>query len=98
MRSVFAVIAGLVFTGVITTFVDMLLHATGFYPPMDQAQSLTHVQALVATGYRIPISVIGAWLTARMAPNRPMRHALILGVIGTILGLGGVVVASKLNL
>jgi hypothetical protein len=98
MRSVFAVIAGLVFTVVITTFVDMLLHAVGFYPPIDQPQALTHGQALVATLYRIPISIVGAWLTARIAPNRPMRHALILGVIGTIVGAIGAVATWNMNL
>jgi hypothetical protein len=47
--------------------------------------------ALLATSYRVVISIAGAWLTARLAPDKPMKHALILGVVGTFLGLVGVV-------
>jgi len=54
-------------------------------------QLLDDGHALVATLYRIVISVADAWLTARLAPARPMKHALILGGIGVVLGLVGVV-------
>jgi len=37
------------------------------------------------------IIVGGAWLTARLAPDKPMKHALILGWVGTVLGILGVV-------
>ena len=52
-------------------------------------EPLTDALALLATSYRIVISVAGAWLTARLAPARPMKHALILGGVGTVLGLVG---------
>jgi RsiW-degrading membrane proteinase PrsW (M82 family) len=35
------------------------------------------------------ITVGAAWLTARLAPDRPLRHAIILGYVGTVLGLAG---------
>jgi hypothetical protein len=88
--SVWAVIAGVLVTVAITTLVDVLLHVFGVYPPMGQP--LSNALALVATGYRIVISIGAAWLTARLAPDRPLRHALILGYVGTLLGLVGVVV------
>jgi len=96
MRSVFAVVAGFVFTAVFTTFVDMLLHAAGVYPPLGEPMG--HGLALLATAYRVPITIVGAWLTARMAPKQPMRHVLILGVIGTLAGLVGVVVTWNMGL
>ena len=46
---------------------------------------------MLATSYRIVISVAGAYLTARLAPDQPMKHALILGIVGTLLGSIGVV-------
>lgn len=88
-QSIWAVVAGVLFIIVVTTLVDIVLHATGVFPPMDQP--IDDPLALLATSYRIPISIGGAWLTARLAPDRPMRHALILGVVGTVLGLVGVV-------
>jgi hypothetical protein len=53
---------------------------------------------LIATSYRIVISIAGGWLTARLAPANPMKHALILGIVGTILGIVGIAVTWKLAL
>jgi hypothetical protein len=44
------------------------------------------------------ISVGGAWLTARLAPSQPMKHALILGYVGVVLGLGGVIATWNMSL
>jgi hypothetical protein len=61
-------------------------------------QPLTDTLAVVATSYRIVISIAGAWLTARLAPHSPMKHAIILGVAGTILGVVGVVATWNLGM
>lgn len=88
-KSIGAVFAGVLFVIVATTIVDIVLHLTGVYPPMQE--SLTDRLAGLATSYRVIIGVGGGWLTARLAPHKPMKHALILGLVGTVLGLGGVV-------
>ena len=89
-KSVLAVFFGVVFIIVVTTLVDIVLHVTGVFPPMDQP--LTDSLAVLATCYRIVISIAGAWLTARLAPDKPMKHALALGYVGTVLGLVGLAV------
>ena len=91
MKSVWAVIAGVLFIIVVSTLVDVLLHAIGVYPPWDQP--IDDRLALVATAYRIVISIAGAWITAWLAPSQPMRHAMILGYVGVVLGLIGVIVS-----
>jgi hypothetical protein len=88
-KSVWAVVAGVIFIIVVTTLVDILLHVARIFPPMDQP--LDDSLALLATSYRIIISIAGAWLTARLAPDKPMKHAMTLGYVGVILGLIGVV-------
>jgi hypothetical protein len=88
-KSVWAVVAGVLFIIIVTTVIDIALHALGVFPPMDQP--LDDKLSLLATSYRIVISIGGAWLTARLAPANPMKHALILGLVGTVLGLVGVV-------
>ena len=88
-KSIVPLVAGVVFVVVVTTLVDVVMHATGVYPPWDQP--IDDKLALLATSYRIVISIGGAWLTARLAPTKPMKHALILGLVGTVLGLVGVV-------
>ncbi len=88
-KSVWAVVAGVLVIIVVTTLVDIVLHAAGVFPPMGQP--INEPLALLATSYRIVISVGGAWLTARFAPDKPMKHAMILGYVGVVLGLVGVV-------
>ena len=88
-KSIWAVVAGVLFIIIVTTLVDIALHALGVFPPMDQP--LDDRLSLLATSYRVVISIGGAWLTARLAPAKPMKHALILGLVGTVLGLVGVV-------
>ena len=95
-KSVIAVVVGLVTVIVATTAVDVVLHAVGVYPPMNQP--IDDALAALATAYRLVISVAGAYLTARLAPNGPMRHALILGVLGVVLGLVGAVATWNLGL
>lgn len=43
----------------------------------------------IATGYRLLFQVLGGWLTARLAPVKPMKHVWILGGIGQVLSLLG---------
>ncbi len=95
-KSFLAVFVGVLFVIVVTTLVDMALHAVGFYPSSDQP--LSDSLAVVATAYRIIISIAGAWITARLAPQDPVKHALILGVVGTVLGLVGVVATWNLGM
>jgi hypothetical protein len=88
-RSIWAVVAGVLVIIVASTLVDIVLHAIGVFPPMDQP--INDSLALLATSYRVVISIGGAWLTARLAPDKPLKHAMILGIVGTVLGLVGVV-------
>ena len=46
-RSIVALVAGLLFILVVTTLVDLALHATGVFPPMKQP--ITDSLALLAT-------------------------------------------------
>jgi hypothetical protein len=89
-RSIGAIVAGLLFIFIVTTIVDVVLHAAGVFPPWGQPMS----DALfgVATAYRIVISIAGCYITARMAPDRAMAHALWLGVIGVVISAIGAAV------
>jgi len=86
-RSVLAIVAGIVFVVVVTTIVDVVLHAVEIYPPWDKP--IDDAQAALATAYRVVIGVAGAWLTARLAPAKPMTHAMILGAVGVVLATVG---------
>ena len=95
-KSIWAVVAGVLFIIVASILVDIVLHVAGVYPPMGQP--IGDALALLATSYRFLIGIGGGWLTARLAPDKPMKHALILGAVGIVLGLLGVVLTWNQNL
>ena len=95
-QSIWAVVAGVLFTIVVTTLVDIVLHVVHVFPPMGQP--LDDRLSAIALSYRIPITIAGAYLTARVAPGNPMKHAMILGVVGTALGGLGVVATLGKNM
>jgi len=95
-RSVWAVVAGVLFVVGVTTGVDIVLHAASILPP--SSEPLDHASAVLALSYRIVISVAGAWLTARLAPGSPMKHALVLGLVGVVLASLGAVATWNLGL
>jgi hypothetical protein len=88
-RRIAAVVAGLVAIFAITTATDVALHASGIFPGWDQRMS--DPLFALATAYRVGYGVLGSYITGRLAPDRPMRHALVLGVIGVVLSIAGAI-------
>lgn len=86
-RSIAAAIAGLVAIFVLSLGTDAVLHATGVFPAFGQPMS-DGLFAL-ATAYRVVYGIAGSYLTARLAPDRPMAHALALGFVGFCLSTVG---------
>ena len=78
LRSTFAVIAGFVAIFVLSLATDQVLHSLGVYPPWGEPMRATSLN-LLALSYRLVYDTFGCYLTARLAPRHPMRHALILG-------------------
>jgi hypothetical protein len=88
-RSTAAVLAGFASIFAVTTAVDVALHAAHVFPPFGEYTSSGPL--LIATGYRLVINTAGSYLTARLAPVRPLLHALVLGAIGFVLSIAGAV-------
>ena len=88
-RRIGAVIAGLVVVGILDLGIDSILHATGVYPPWLQPMSTS--LWLLAIGYCTIDGITGGYIAAWLAPDRPVTHALVLGLIGVILSAAGVV-------
>ena len=88
-RRIGAVLGGLLAIFVVTTAIDVALHATGVFPPLGERPS--DPLFVLATAYRVAIAVAGCYLAARLAPDRPMQHALILGAIGVVLSTAGAI-------
>lgn len=96
LRSVGAVLAGFIFIGLTHTGVDAILEKIGVLPKGN-----LHVGPgliLMVIGYRAVLSLIGCYITARLAPNSPMKHALVLGIVGLLLSTVGAIVTANMNL
>ncbi|HMG84407.1 MAG TPA: hypothetical protein VK574_01615 [Terracidiphilus sp.] len=88
-RSILAVLAGII-AGVAVTFgTDLVLHAIHLFPAWDQRAP--DGRLMLATAYRAVYSVGASYLTARLAPYSPMKHALAGGAIGFIMSLAGAI-------
>ena len=46
---------------------------------------------VLATAYRTVFAIAGCYITARLAPDRPMMHALVLGSVGVVRSTAGAV-------
>src|SRR5882724_10723670 len=88
LRRIGAVLAGLLVVVILDLGIDVLLHATGIYPPWFQPMRTS--LWLIAIGYRTFDGIAGGYTVARLAPDRPVQHSLVLGVIGLIMSIAGV--------
>src|SRR5688572_26643562 len=91
-RSVGAVLLGFIVVVVLSLGTDQVLHVLQVYPPWGQPMWETSLNAL-ALSYRIVYTLLGGFITARLAPRAPMRHVTILALIGLAVGTAGAIVA-----
>jgi hypothetical protein len=83
------VLAGALAAIVLSIGTDVAMNAAGIFPPLGEP--MRDSLLLLATVYRTVYGVAGSYLTARLAPDRPMAHALTLGVLGLIASIAGTV-------
>ena len=99
LKSIGAVIAGLVAIFVLSYGTDAVLEAAGILQagaPLPMRGSELLITTILV--YRLVYSVIGCYIAARLAPNYPMRHALVLGALGLVGSIGGAIVAAQQSL
>jgi len=89
-RSIGAVLAGALASIVLSIGTDAVLRGTGIFPSLGQP--MNDALLLLATAYRTVYGVAGSYIAARLAPDRPMAHALALGIMGLVVSLVGAVV------
>ncbi len=88
-RRIFAVLAGFAVVVILSIVTDGVMHATGVFP---QSAGMSAGLFVLATAYRTVYGVLGSYVTAWLAPDRPMLHSLIGGAIGFVLSIAGAVV------
>jgi len=88
-RSIIAVLVGMLVGIVLTIATDIVLHQIGVFPPWG-ASMVGYDGALgLATLYRAIYGIAASYIIARLAPGRPMQHALVGGLVGLAVSILG---------
>jgi hypothetical protein len=89
-KSIGAVIAGLAVVFILSMLTDLVLQKTGVMI-MDPFIENPVWLIVVIVLYRTVFNAFGCYLAARLAPQNPMKHAMILGSIGVVLTVVGLI-------
>ena len=88
-RSILAIVAGFLTIGLLAVGADFAL-IKSFPAYFDAKGGTTHPGMLAASLVYVAIfATFGCWLTARLAPSQPMKHALVLGGLGLVFNIMG---------
>src|SRR4051812_5117479 len=90
VRSIGSVVAGIVVIVALSVITDMILENVGLFPPPTQGLFDANL-LIIALFYRTVYALLGGYVTAKLAPANPMKHVTILLIIGTVMGLLGVI-------
>jgi len=87
LQSVLAVVGGFVLIGALSFGTGKLVQAA--WPAQVDAAGTptTTLMMIVQLLYVGVYATFGCWLAARLAPGRPMLHALVLGALGLALNI-----------
>ncbi len=96
-RSTGAVLLGFVAVVMLSLGTDQVFHWLEVYPPWGEPMR-DPGDNFLALIYRCVYAVIGSYIAARLAPRNPMRHAVVLGLVGFIVGTAGAVATIPMDL
>jgi len=91
-RSITAVLVGMIVGIVVTLGTDIVLHEIGVFPPWGESMVGFDGALGLATVYRTIYGIAASYLIARLAPDRPMQHALVGGFLGLVASIVGAAV------
>src|SRR5688572_14370548 len=97
LRRIGSVLAGFILIGLLGFVMDTLLQRLGLLPiPTEQKFETGH--ALLAVSYHLLFAVLGGLVTAWLAPDRPVAHAIVLGILGIVISVLGLIAIVMLDL
>lgn len=91
LRSVGAILAGIIVGALLSVGTDAVLEQAGISPSFaEQLKNGPPTWLLVwATVYRTLYTTLGCYITGRLAPNNPMKHAVFVGYLGFFANVAG---------
>lgn len=91
LRSVIAIVVGFIIIAVLAIGADFALRSAmpDVFSPTGRVENTGVL--LLMLGYVFVFAVAGCYLTARLAPQNPLKHALVLGVFGLVFNILGTI-------
>lgn len=87
LRSIVAIVVGFVLIGALSIGTDTIV-MQAFPGEFNEAGRTSNLSILMLMAAYVAVyAIIGCYITARLAPDRPMRHALILGALGLVMNI-----------
>jgi hypothetical protein len=97
LKSIGAVVVGFVTVAILSVITDAVLEGMHILPPQNQPGAYENWMLLVALLYRSVYAVVGGYVTAALAPGKPMKHVKILAILGTVGGALGIIAGWNLS-
>ena len=97
LRSIAAVAAGLAVIVLLCVLTDALLVTMQLLPSPDAHRPYGLAFLGVVVFYCAVYTLIGGYVTARLAPIRPVAHAVVLGLLGMALSVLGTMHAWQIG-
>ncbi len=91
-RSIVAFLAAIAVTFILSYATDAALVAANIMESGVLPESVAIVMLIIA--YRTAYNILGAYIVAKLAPKRPMAHAMVLAALGIIGSLSAMATMS----
>jgi hypothetical protein len=91
LKSSAAILAGMAVGVILSIVTDKIFESTGVMKTEPFDENPTWLIMLIVA-YRTLFNIGGSYLTARLAPAKPMKHVIILGMIGLVFSVAGTIV------
>jgi ABC-type Na+ efflux pump permease subunit len=90
-KSIGALLAGFIAVFGLSVGTDTVLERLGIFPQLNDPGSYVPWMLMLALLYCSIYTIAGGYITATLAPGRPMLHAIILGAIGFVFATLGAI-------
>lgn len=91
VRSVLSVFVGFISVALLSILADVGLEKLGVLPGTTHPEQYISWMLWLALGYRSLFTLVGGYVTATLAPTKPMAHVYALMVLGGIGGVAGAI-------
>jgi hypothetical protein len=91
IKSIGAILSGMITGALLSIGTDLLLEKTGIFPSVHQGVFIWWM-LLLALIYRAIYTAVSGYVTAALAPQKPLRHTMILATIGVAVTIIGSIV------